>query len=160
MERVLKPAYGHEDEVKTLFGEYQELLLAGDPAIRAYLDIQHYDEEAEHLEEKYGRPDGRLYLLYCDGALAGCVGLRKMSGTDCEIKRLYVRSGFRGERLGEYLMRSILQEAKDMGYAMAYLDTMPYLQAAIALYKKLGFYEISCYNNSPIESTIFMRREL
>lgn len=40
------------------------------------------------------------------------------------------------------------------------MDTMPYLQAAIALYKKLGFYEIPCYNNSPIESTIFMRREL
>lgn len=39
--------------------------------------MQHYDEEVKQLEGKYGMPYGRLYLAYCEGELAGCIGLRK-----------------------------------------------------------------------------------
>lgn len=66
------------------------MFIAGDSTFRDYLAIQNYDEELKHLEVKYGQPEGRLYLAYCDGQLAGCIGLRRMSETDCEMKRLYV----------------------------------------------------------------------
>ena len=89
-------AYDRAEEVRRLFEEYTDMLVENDPSFQEYLDIQNYSEETEHLEKKYGLPDGRLYLAYCDEELAGCIGLRKMDSQNCEMKRLYVRPAFRG----------------------------------------------------------------
>ena len=40
------------------------------------------------------------------------------------------------------------------------LATLPFLHAAVRLYREMGFYEIGCYNESPIETTIFMQYDL
>jgi len=40
------------------------------------------------------------------------------------------------------------------------LDTLPFLQGAIHLYKKIGFYEIESYNNSPLDTSIYMKLDL
>ena len=60
----IQPAYDRPEDVRALFSEYTEMLAKGDPAIREYLAIQNYEKELEHLEEKYGPPEGRLYLAY------------------------------------------------------------------------------------------------
>ena len=41
-----------------------------------------------------------------------------------------------------------------------FLDTLPYLQSAIHIYKKVGFYEIEAYNDNPMEDSIFMKLDL
>lgn len=153
-------AYTHKDEVKTLFSEYTDMLIEGDNNVKKYLEIQNYDEELEHLENKYGLPYGRLYLAYHDGMLAGCIGLRKIDELNCEMKRLYVRSQFRGKHIGEHLVRHIIREAKEIGYAHMLLDTLPFLSSAIHMYRKYGFYEISSYNDSPLNSSIYMKLDL
>ena len=53
------------------FGEIDIARVEGAPAFQAYLDLQNYDDELQHLEHKYGLPDGRLYLALADGAPAG-----------------------------------------------------------------------------------------
>ena len=77
MDIKIIPAYDHSQEIRELFSEYTEMLISGDPAFKEYLEIQNYDDELEHLEDKYGMPAGRLYLTYCDGKTAGCIGLKK-----------------------------------------------------------------------------------
>lgn len=154
------PAYNHQQEIKALFSEYTDMLIAGDSSFQKYLDIQHYDEEVNHLEMKYGTPYGRLYLAYCNGHAAGCIGLRKMDEQNCEMKRLYVRPQFRGNKIGEQLVRKIIMDAKEIGYTGMLLDTLPFLESAILMYKKFGFYTIECYNNSPISTSIFMKLDL
>lgn len=156
----LRPAWEHCEEVGVLFAEYTQMLLEGDPSFQAYLDVQHYDRELDHLEEKYGPPDGRLYLAYCDGALAGCVGLRRLDGQSCEMKRLYVRPAFRGKRLGALLVERIIADAREIGYRCMLLDTLPFLESAIRMYKKFGFHEVDSYNDSPMDTSIYMRLEL
>lgn len=156
----LRPALGHSEEVGILFAEYTQMLLAGDPSFQSYLDVQHYDRELRHLDEKYGPPDGRLYLAYCDGALAGCVGLRRLDGQGCEMKRLYVRPASRGKKLGALLVERIIADAREIGYAHMLLDTLPFLKSAIQMYKKFGFYEVDSYNDSPMDTSIYMRLEL
>lgn len=89
-------AYNRAEEVSKLFTEYTDMLIEKDSSFQKYLDIQNYSEEMEHLENKYGLPDGRLYLVYCDEKSAGCIGLRKIDSQNCEMKRLYVRPQFRG----------------------------------------------------------------
>ena len=156
----LVQAYTNKEDVKTLFAEYTNMLIEGDSKFKDYLQIQNYNEELEHLEVKYGLPYGRLYLVYCDGDLAGCIGLRKMEDLHCELKRLYVRPDFRRKHIGDFLVRKIIEDAKEIGYKHMLLDTLPFLKSAIQMYRKYGFYEIPRYNNSPMDNSIYMRYDL
>ena len=134
------PGYSHVQEIKSLFAEYTAMLIESDSRMREYLSMQNYAAELEHLEDKYGPPAGRLYIALCDGKAAGCIALRKIDEHSCEMKRLYVRPGFRGAKLGERLIEKIMSDAREIGYSYMLLDTLPFLQAAIHTYKKLGFY--------------------
>ncbi len=40
------------------------------------------------------------------------------------------------------------------------LDTLPFLQSAIHMYKKYGFYETERYNDSPMDTSIYMKLDL
>ncbi len=153
-------AYDRAEEVRRLFEEYTDMLIENDPSFQEYLDIQNYSEEMEHLEKKYGLLDGRLYLAYCDEELAGCIGLRKMDSQNCEMKRLYVRPAFRGRKIGNLLVEKIIDDAKKIGYSYMLLDTLPFLKSAIHMYKKYGFYEINSYNDSPMNTSIYMKLNL
>lgn len=154
------PALDRQNEVRMLFTEYTEMLIEGDPEVKEYLGVQNYDDEIWHLEEKYGEPDGRLYLAYYGEELAGCVGLRKMDDEKCELKRLYVRPVFRGKHVGSALVDQLKSDAKKIGYSHMLLDTLTFLAPAIKLYEKLGFYEIPKYNNSPLEISVYMQMDL
>lgn len=154
------PAYEHAEEIRRLFEEYIDMLLENTPSFKEYLELQNYEEEIAHLEAKYGMPEGRLYLLCVDGEPAGCIALRKMDARFCEMKRLYVRPAFRGRKLGRLLVEKIIAEAKEIGYSQMLLDTLPFLQSAIALYRNIGFYEIKRYNDSPMEESVYMKLDL
>ena len=160
MDIKIIPAYNHPEEVHILLSEYTDMLISEDPSVQKYLALQHYGEELRHLEAKYGMPDGRFYLAYRNEALAGCIGLRKLDSRNCEMKRLYVRPPFRGEGAGIQLVEKIIADAREIGCAHILLDTLPFLESAIGLYKKFGFYEIESYNDSPMETSIYMRLDL
>ena len=154
------PAYDFPEEIKLLFSEYTDILIEGDPSFKEYLEIQNYDDELKYLEKKYGLPYGRLYLVYYNNEVAGCIGLKKIDKKNCEMKRLYVRPKFRGKQIGEQLIEKIIKAAKEIGYSYMLLDTLPFLKGAIYLYKKYGFYEIASYNNSPMDTSIYMKLDL
>lgn len=153
-------AYEHTQEINALFSEYTNMLITNDSSFQNYLDIQHYEEEINHLEEKYGMPSGRLYLAYYNGEIAGCIGLKNMDKKNCEMKRLYVRPQFRGKNIGKLLVQKIITDAKEIGYSYMLLDTLPFLEKAIHIYEQFGFYTIDCYNNSPMGTSIYMRLDL
>lgn len=152
--------YDHPEEVRTLFSEYTQRIIDGDSRFRDYLAIQHFDEELLHLEAKYGHPFGRLYLAYCNQTLAGCIALRKLDNSRCEMKRLYVRPPFQRNHIGSILVDKVISDARSIGYSSILLDTFPFLDIAIRMYRKLGFYTIPRYNDSPMDSTIYMQLDL
>ena len=160
MSMKILAAYDFPEEIKLLFSEYTDILIEGDASFKKYLEIQNYNDELEHLEKKYGLPYGRLYLAYYNDEVAGCIGLKKINGKKCEMKRLYVRPKFRGKQIGEKLIEKIIKDAKEIGYSFMLLDTLPFLKSAINLYKKYGFYEITSYNNSPMNTSIYMKLDL
>lgn len=160
MNTEIIPAYRHKEEIRALFSEYTSMLTANDPSMQGYLAIQNYEEELSHLEEKYGPPSGRLYLACCGREAAGCIGLKKIDDQNCEMKRFYVRPQFRGRKLGVQLMQKIIMDAREIGYSHMLLDTLPFLEDAIRMYKKSGFYTIDRYNDSPVSTSIYMRLDL
>lgn len=156
----IKTGYDSPEEILSLFTEYTEMLIASDEVFRTYLSMQNYEEEIQHLEDKYGYPEGRLYLALWDDEPAGCIALRRLSDECCEMKRLYVRPPFRGKKIGHALALQIIEDAKEIGYGCMLLDTLPFLQSAFHMYKKLGFYEIEPYLESPMKESIFMKLDL
>ena len=151
MEPKLVLAYDRPADIGALFSEYTRMLVTEDPAFAAYLELQNYDEELRHLEGKYGLPDGTP---------AGCIALRKLDETRCELKRLYVRPAFRGQGLARLLTEQILRDARTIGYRKILLDTLPFLESAIRLYRSLGFTDAPRYNDSPLDTTLFLQLDL
>jgi ribosomal protein S18 acetylase RimI-like enzyme len=125
------------------------------------LCFQNFDQELAGLPGAYTPPDGRLLLTFEDDQLAGCIALRKIRTTTCEMKRLYLRPEFRGRGLGRMLVETIIEEARAIGYTQIYLDTLPgKMDQAIALYRSIGFKEIPPYYNNPVEGATFMELRL
>lgn len=83
-----------------LFDAYQQWLIQNDPDLQIVLNGQSYDDELEHLQEKYGAPEGAIYILTADGEDIGCIALRKIDEKTCEVKRVFFADGLPGKRLG------------------------------------------------------------
>ncbi len=140
-------------DVKTLFTEYAA-------SLGIDLGYQNFDDEFASLPGKYARPYGRLYLAFVDGALAGCIAMRKLNETRAEMKRLYVRPIFRGAKLGLALVTKVIEDAREIGYCELVLDTLATMNRAQDLYRGLGFVETQAYYDTPVEGTMFLRLAL
>jgi GNAT superfamily N-acetyltransferase len=141
------------DVVRTLFREYAD-------SLGVDLAFQGFEEEVAALPGKYAPPAGRLLIAWRDGLPVGCVALRPLDVSRCEMKRLYVRPAARGGQLGRTLAERICAEARSLGYARICLDTLPTMAAAQVLYQSLGFVPIEPYVFNPIAGTKFLAREL
>jgi len=142
------------DRARKLFQEYA----AG---LGIDLCFQSFDKELAELPGVYVPPAGRLLIAIDQNQAAGCVALRRIADGVCEMKRLYVRPGFRGTGLGHTLAEAIILAAREIGYQRMRLDTLPgKMDRAIAMYRSLGFKEIGPYYDNPVESAMFMELEL
>lgn len=125
------------------------------------LGFQGFADELAALPGKYAAPRGCLLLANVDGEPAGCVALRPLEEGIAEMKRLYVRSEFRGAGLGLSLVERVLQEARERGYARVRLDTVPSIMpGAVALYGRLGFQAIPPYFENPVPGAVFLELRL
>jgi len=141
------------DLARDIFREYQQ-------AIGVDLCFQDFDHELANLPGEYAPPSGCLLFWYEGNDLAGCAALRKINGTTCEMKRMYVRSAFRGKKIGRKLAESIVAEARELGYKSLKLDTLPAMREAIALYRSLGFKETPPYRVNPHPGAVYMELDL
>jgi len=125
------------------------------------LAFQDFEHEVTSLPGNYAPPRGAL-LVAMDGATpAGCIALRPWGDADtCEMKRLYVRPAMRGKRVGAALVARVLDEARARGYRRMRLDTVPGMEAAIALYRSAGFRDIAPYRSNPVPGALFLELEL
>ena len=142
------------ESARTLFREYETWLGMS-------LCFQDFEDELANLPGKYTPPDGRLYLAYVDGELAGCIALKRFEDNICEMKRLFLRENARGHGLGKQLIEKLIDEAKSLGYSKMRLDTFPpKMGKAVSLYRSHGFYPIEPYYHNPHEGVLFMELEL
>lgn len=125
------------------------------------LAFQGLDDELEHVGDKYLPPEGRLIVALDDGGtVVGCVAYHRLDDATAEMKRLYVTPAGRGHHLGERLARRIMELAREDGFERMVLDTVAPLEAAVSLYRKLGFREIEPYYHNPFEDVIYFGIDL
>jgi ribosomal protein S18 acetylase RimI-like enzyme len=142
------------EQVRELWREYAAWL-------EVDLCFQNFEQELSELPGRYAPPEGRLLLAVADGALAGCIALRKIGEGTCEMKRLYVRPAFRGQGIGGHLTALLIEEAREMGYARMRLDTLPAkMKEAPMVYRSFGFTEIEPYYQNPYADVVYMELTL
>jgi putative acetyltransferase len=145
------------EEIKIARGLFREYA-AG---LNIDLCFQNFDQEVAGLPGSYAPPAGRLLLAVAGEQVAGCIALRPLGDSDCEMKRLYLRPEFRGQGLGKKLVTTLIAAAREIGYERMLLDTLPgKMDEAIALYRSLGFREIAAYYHNPVEGALFMELRL
>jgi ribosomal protein S18 acetylase RimI-like enzyme len=139
--------------VRELFAEYGQ-------SLGIDLSFQGFDAELASLPGKYAPPHGAVIVARADGTPCGCVALRRIDERTCEMKRLYVRPGNRGLRIGVELVTRIIEAAKARGYQAMRLDTLPSMTGAVSLYRSFGFQEIEPYIYNPLPGALFMEKSL
>ena len=125
------------------------------------LCFQGFEEELATLPGLYAPPKGCLLLAVDGDEVAGVVGVRPLEENNkAEIKRLYVRSPWRGTGLGRRLAIRAVETARKVGFATLCLDTLGFMTEARTLYKSLGFFEIPAYYDNPLDGVVYMEMSL
>jgi putative acetyltransferase len=119
--------------------------------IERYFDSAAFEEELTLLPGKYASPKGQLLLATSEGIAAGCVALREIDDSACEMKRMFVSPQFHGKGVGHALAEVLINEARRLGYRYMRLDTSIRQNEARSLYHRLGFQVIQPYYELPEE---------
>lgn len=157
MQVTLEPAYEQPEVMRAMIQEYVDALVMTAPPFASCFQERYCEAELANLRQRYGKPDGRLYLARVDGAPAGCAALRRLDDRTCELKRLYVRPRFRRRGVGRKLAERLTADAREIGYRYMELDTLPMLPEAMRLFRSMGFYEIPASRETSMPQSIFMQ---
>jgi putative acetyltransferase len=95
-----------------------------------------------------------------DGALIGSAAVKHLPDGAAELKRLYVRPVARGTGLGKKLAVAAIDRARELGYTVMRLDTLPRMEAALGIYASLGFTPCEPYVEHPVPGVLFFERRL
>jgi len=133
---------GYEDELRELLTEYfVEATAHG----REWFDDEDFGADIEELvagdldrldTAAIERP---LFLARTDEGIVGTVQVKRLGETIAEVKRLYVRPGYRNAGVGSMLVERMCVELRADGVRTLRLGVAPYHERAQALYQSLGF---------------------
>ncbi len=136
-------------QVRELFVEYAAWL-------KVDLCFQNFQAELDSLPGRYAAPGGAIYLAMRNSDPVGCVAMRGLDDTYCEMKRLYVRTEGRGHGLGRRLAIAAIDAGRAAGYRAIRLDTLRWMTEANRLYDSLGFQDIPAYYHNPNADARFL----
>lgn len=114
----------------------------------------------QHYWDKYGEVQAQFdqyneamvsnvdtaLLLYQRDKAVGSACIIEFEDHVAEVKRVFVLSECRGQGLAVLLMEELEKWAKELGYQQMILETGANEKAAIRLYEKLGYRQISNYS--------------
>ena len=121
------------------------------------------DKELENLPGIFVPPKGAFLVAVLDGYVCGCVAMKPIDDTTCELKRLYVRPAARRHRAGASLVEALIHLAKVAGYKRIILDSHKKMTGAHILYRTYGFRDVDAPADFPAalkDSVVFMEKKL
>lgn len=152
---VIRPALDDDD-----VAEVRRLVLTHAAARATTPGVEYMRADAAALPGPYVPPHGGLWVAVHDGVGIGCVALRPQGPDAAEVKRMFVDGAWRGRGVGRALMETVVQGARERGYATLRLGTLADMTAAQGLYASLGFRPIQRYRLDELVDTLFYELEL
>tara|TARA_B100000508_G_C11288644_1_gene194122 strand:+ start:22 stop:513 length:492 start_codon:yes stop_codon:yes gene_type:complete len=95
--------------------------------------------------EAYNIKNAIYFVIEKNNKIYGGAGIKQLDnfkGSVCELQKMYFLPEARGIGLGSIMMNLCLQKAKEFGFTQCYLETMPYMDDARKLYRKVGFKDL------------------
>jgi GNAT superfamily N-acetyltransferase len=122
--------------------------------IQAEMAVRYGGADATPVRpEQFDPPHGAFLIAFVGGAVVGCVALRRLSGTDVELKRMYVRPAHRRRGHGRRLLAAAEDAARARGYRRLLLETGTAQPEAMALYEAADYVRVhnfGHYADSPL----------
>jgi len=112
----------------------------------------HGDAALDDMYGNYQEPNAIFYVATQSGKVIGCGGIAPLAdygGAVCELQKMYVAEKNRGMGIATTVLEKCLVKAIEFGYESCYLETLPAMEAAQNLYKKMGF----VYVDGPMGNT-------
>jgi len=100
------------------------------------------DPSLDNMFEHYEKPKATYFVVEENGSILGCAGIAQLDnyeGNVSELQKMYFLKEARGKGLGHKMISVCLKRAKEYGFDSCYLETLPSMEAAQKLYKKMGF---------------------
>ena len=105
------------------------------------------DEDRAQLEDPQTHildKGGAILMAELDGVAVGTVGLVPGHHAGMlELIKMSARSDVQGKGIGRALMDAAIAKSREMGATQIWLETNTVLDAALALYRRSGFRELS-----------------
>ncbi len=112
----------------------------------------YFDESTDHLSLVFENSRSAYWVVVDGDKIIGGGGIFPTAGLPeetCELVKLYLYPEARGKGLGKSLMDNCIEKAQELGYKNIYLESMPELNQAVAMYEKMGFeHQCSAIGNS------------
>jgi putative acetyltransferase len=144
------------DDLRALMRRYQSWT-------QIDLCFQNFESELAALPGLYVPPRGNLWIARdaTSNAPLGCIAVKPLDDTTCEMKRLWVEDVAKGAGLGRVLAETSIAFVREVGYRTMKLDTLrTRMPKAIALYRSLGFVETEAYVHNPEPDVLYMKFDL
>lgn len=118
--------------------------------IDEYFGIEDEDRQLleNHQTEIVDKGGTILFAQYQD-KIVGCCALIKYNDELYELAKMGVLPEYQGLKLGRKLAEAIIDRASVLGAQKVFLESSTQLEAALALYRKLGFKADPDLNVSP-----------
>jgi GNAT superfamily N-acetyltransferase len=110
----------------------------GRPATQDEIEKTLLDEPSDHL---------LIYLARDGDTVLGCIGLKLVTPSFAEVKRVYVTPSARGRGVAQALLAAVESVALDHGCRAMRLDVRDDLVEARALYAKCGYVAVEPFND-------------
>ena len=122
-----------------------------------------YPEESNHLMSVNAlrQPNVTFVLARTSDIAVGCGAFVNHGGAYAEVKRMFVRPGFRGQRIGQLILGDLERRARQAGLCVARLETGIAQPGALALYERAGYVRrgpFGDYGDDPL--SVFMEKPL
>ncbi|WP_417875754.1 GNAT family N-acetyltransferase [Winogradskyella sediminis] len=123
------------------------------------------DSALDCMTETYDAPKKAYFVVEDDNDIIGGAGISPLDnyeGNICELQKMYFMPQARGKGLGSEMMEKCLDFAKQAGFSQCYLETLPYMDDARKLYRKVGFKSIDkpLGNTGHYSCTVWMLKDL
>jgi GNAT superfamily N-acetyltransferase len=134
------------EAARYLIGEYLRWIASAAAASYGlYFDIDAMVTSDIEDRAKFYPPSGRCYVIRREDSHVGVGCLKGITSSVAEIQRMYVQPHVRRVGGGRLLLQQLLSDARAIGYDAVRLESLKFLSAAYALYKSVGFAEITPY---------------
>ena len=125
--------------------------------IERYYDPAHWAAYLSDLPNLYSPPAGDMLLARMGSEPVGCVMMRSLDASTCEMKHLFVHARARGFGAGFRLCDTLIALVAVRGFREMRLETGNLNDEAVDLYGRLGFKVCAPQNDYPDDVRALLR---